>query len=667
MKIIYRIIILGLLPLVAFLSSLFFVINQKLDEKNIFQEMVANIQLFSSTSSLIADLQRERGGTALYLSGGSELSIVENLRKKTDNSLKIFTDSLKLSYIKTNEISEIKTIEDIIKNLRDKYSVQNPELREQEIDSYTQLIKSLLSVEALIGNGKTSKGLGKKLSSLMILEVAKESAGLLRANGSSLFALGRPLTDEQFTLIVRLKAEIDANLVSPALVLDTDSHNMLKQFSSDKNWRLVDDALHVLLSKSREGNYGISGDDFFKMISIKVEDIAKIIDNEKSSLSKVSKHFMDGIIIEIRTAIIVMTAVVIVVIIVGFTLSVSVSRRIKTVVDSLKDIAEGDGDLTVRLKEGFDELGVLSRHFNQFVAHIQDLIIEVRDNASSLSAASTQMSSVASTVSQGAVESSGRSSTVSAAAEEMSVNTVSVAASVEEASANLNSVASAAEEMSVTIADIAGNSEKAKQIGINATQQVNSMNELMGQLVSAADEIGNVTNTIAKISSQTNLLALNATIEAARAGEAGRGFSVVANEIKELARQTTSATEHIRERIDGIQASTNAAMDVVLNITIVMSEVSSVIEVINHSISEQSSVTRDIVHNILEATSGVHDANTLVAEIATASESVAINIGEVHSVSESMTQASKQVYDGAENLSKLSQQLQFIVNRFKLD
>lgn len=204
MKIIHKIIILGLLPLVAFLSSLLFVLNQKLDEQKVFHEMAENIQLFSATSSLVADLQRERGGTALYLSGGTELSNVEALQKKTNDSLNMFMSYLEQSHINKKDISDIETIEDSVNNLRKKYEVQNPVLRKQEIDSYTQLIKTLLSVETLIGNGKTAKGLGKKLSSLMILEVAKEGSGLLRAHGSSLFALDRPLTDEEFSLIVRL-------------------------------------------------------------------------------------------------------------------------------------------------------------------------------------------------------------------------------------------------------------------------------------------------------------------------------------------------------------------------------------------------------------------------------------------------------------------------------
>ena len=138
----------------------------------------------------------------------------------------------------------------------------------------------------------------------------------------------------------------------------------------------------------------------------------------------------------------------------------------------------------------------------------------------------------------------------------------------------------------------------------------------MQKLGQAAQEIGQVTETITNISAQTNLLALNATIEAARAGTAGKGFAVVANEIKELARQTAEATEDIKARIAGIQDSTGTAISDIGQITTVIKDVGGIVASIAAAIEEQATVTKDVAGNIAQASTGVRDANQHVNQTA---------------------------------------------------
>jgi methyl-accepting chemotaxis protein len=355
---------------------------------------------------------------------------------------------------------------------------------------------------------------------------------------------------------------------------------------------------------------------------------------------------------------------------VGFSLflSRSISSGVLQVVSSLKDIAEGDGDLTIRLSEGRrDELGELARYFNKFVDQLRGIMSEVRGNSSSLAGSSTEMSAIAGQVASSAQGTSAKSATVATAAEEMSANTSSVAAGMEQATTNLSSVATATEQMSATIGEIAANSEKARAISAEAGAQAAGVAGLMQQLGTAAQEIGKVTETITSISSQTNLLALNATIEAARAGAAGKGFAVVANEIKELAQQTASATEEIKGRISGIQSSTGAAMADVDKIAAVIREVGEIVTTIASAIEEQATVTRDMARSIAEASSGVKDANQRVAQTATVSREIARDIAAVNTASGEMTTASQQVQASALDLSQLAEQLKSMVGRFKLD
>jgi methyl-accepting chemotaxis protein len=148
---------------------------------------------------------------------------------------------------------------------------------------------------------------------------------------------------------------------------------------------------------------------------------------------------------------------------------------------------------------------------------------------------------------------------------------------MEQTTSNLAHVSSATEHMTSMIGEIAQDSEKARRITKNATDQTLQVTEKITQLGMAAREIGKVTETIAQISSQTNLLALNATIEAAREGAAGKGFAAVATEIKALAQQTAVATEDIKARIDGVQTATAVGIAEIGKVSQVIGEVNAIV------------------------------------------------------------------------------------------
>ena len=376
--------------------------------------------------------------------------------------------------------------------------------------------------------------------------------------------------------------------------------------------------------------------------------------------------YMDVNRLVTQAGVVGVVGILFVIVVIAF-VSTSLTKPLIQITGMVKDISEGDGDLTKRLVvASHDEVGRLAGYFNDFIGKLQSIIQKVAINTQSVASASTELTAISEETSASASESLNRSNSVSAAAEEMSTNTVSVAAGMEQTNTSLHAVATAVEEMTATIGEIARNSEKAHATTEQAAQQVDQFSVIMKGLGQSAQEIGKVTETITSISSQTNLLALNATIEAARAGAAGKGFAVVASEIKELAQQTAAATSEIKEKIATIQGSTADAVSDIDKIVAVIRDVNEIVMSIAAAIQEQATVTQDIAGNIAQASSGVRDSNSRVAQSSVVSASIAKEIAEVSLSVGQMASASTQVQTSALELSQLAEQLSQMVSKFKL-
>lgn len=192
------------------------------------------------------------------------------------------------------------------------------------------------------------------------------------------------------------------------------------------------------------------------------------------------------------------------------------------------------------------------------------------------------------------------------------------AAAIEEANANIQTVASATTELSSSINEISSQMAQASNVTRAAVGEVETTNTRVGALNEAAESIGQVIQIIDEIAEQTNLLALNATIEAARAGEAGKGFAVVASEVKSLATQTSKATEEISQKIAEIQSETSAAADAVLGIGNTINRIDELTAVVASAVEEQGAATNEIAQNIEQAASGTQTVAQVVETVSSA-------------------------------------------------
>ncbi len=276
----------------------------------------------------------------------------------------------------------------------------------------------------------------------------------------------------------------------------------------------------------------------------------------------------------------------------------------------------------------------------QRTKRIEELVAQFEADSNQIltgvSAAASQMNTTSGEMSSVAQDTALRSNTVAAAAEEASVN--------------VQTVAAAAEELSCSIEEINRQVGESSQIASDAVSKADANIATIKGLEEASNRIGEVVGLISDIAEQTNLLALNATIEAARAGEAGKGFAVVASEVKNLANQTAKATEEISGQVDEMQNVTKSAVTAIEAIGKTIESMNEISVSISTAIEEQGSATQEISRNVQEASAGTAEVTS-----------------NMQGVSEASTQtgtSSQQVLEASEGLSRQANEMRKSVEEF---
>lgn len=310
-------------------------------------------------------------------------------------------------------------------------------------------------------------------------------------------------------------------------------------------------------------------------------------------------------------------------------------------------------DLTKRLAgAGQDEVGRLCDTFNQFMDKLEETMTRVASSTTSLAAAAEELSVNTAQLAKGGQEHAQQAVQASAAVEEMS-------ATVTDMSLNAQGVATQAQNASqaaghgneVVTASIAGMARLADTIR-NSAGRI----QLLGQ---RSDQIGEIVRVIEEIADQTNLLALNAAIEAARAGEQGRGFAVVADEVRKLAERTTNATKEIADMIRTIQGDTGQAVEAMQAAT---QEAEG-----GTTLAQQAGERLvDIVGAVQTVTTMVHQIAAAIEEQSVATQQIAGNIEAVAGVSKRNEAGVAQIGDASTNLARLANELQLVVSGFTL-
>lgn len=344
----------------------------------------------------------------------------------------------------------------------------------------------------------------------------------------------------------------------------------------------------------------------------------------------------------------------------------SITKPINKAVEVVHALSKGDLTKTVSAP-GEDEISFLMRSINDTSDNLKIIITNISNNSRQLLKASEHLTGLSDRITENSHVMNQQAIVVASAGGQMQASVSIMENSSSEISQSSGNVASAIEEMSTSIDQVAKNCAQGSAIANQANEKAKTAQQVMNQLAESVNEISSTAEIISDIAEQTNLLALNANIEAASAGEAGKGFSVVANEVKDLAKKSAEAAKDISNRIQKMLSDAEITIKSFDEISSIIAEVCEITNHIALNVKEQSVTTNEIVRNMTGVSKATNELAANISQFASGSNQITENIDRIRAATELSIEEVQQGCISAQELRQMSEELTSIMQQFKLN